>query len=324
MPGFRESLAKIFKRKKKSRKILDVEAKPLFDNFEVLSPLLDACPGSLKYNVRMKSTNQVKTLKIFRKVSMFEEEQIYLKRIRDEIFLSSNLDHRNILKPIDLCHAYELYYVITDGVYFDGRGMIDQGYVTPETCTGFISDLLSGLLFLKNKGIVHLNINLESIVMTSDGVLKLSNFDFAMRSHEATATPSYYLKKSDPFCSPEFVNDRLYIKDFNAQDIWGAGILIYSLLTGSVPWDYAENNDPNFRRYLQTLAFKHLGHQGASPFYRLLTSMLAPIPDRRISIDHCCVLFNHIILNQSDRIQEIQHYIPILYDEPSHFPEHLS
>jgi serine/threonine protein kinase len=94
-----------------------------------------------------------------------------------------------------------------------------------------IDGLLSGLAHLHARGIVHRDVKPENLLVTRDGRPVLIDYDLAMRTsdrdaHRTAAGTVAYL-------SPEQARGEPALP---ASDLYAAGVLLYRLLTGEVPF----------------------------------------------------------------------------------------
>ncbi|XP_076065454.1 uncharacterized protein LOC143039386 [Oratosquilla oratoria] len=117
----------------------------------------------------------------------------------------------------------------------DLQTLLDEDLVPYERdVIGFLRQLLEGLVFLHDHGIVHLDIKPQNLVLMGDFpdcAVKLCDFEIArlvMPGHEVReilGTPDYV--------APEIIH---YEPITTKTDMWSVGILTYVLLTGFLPF----------------------------------------------------------------------------------------
>lgn len=97
-------------------------------------------------------------------------------------------------------------------------------------------DLVQGLQYLHSFGIVHRDLKLENVMMTSDkenAVAKIVDFGLSKmigpdeKAKEPFGTLGY--------CAPEILNRQAYTSQC---DVWSLGCIVYGLLTGQLPFDH--------------------------------------------------------------------------------------
>ncbi|KAI0218987.1 hypothetical protein L0F63_002874, partial [Massospora cicadina] len=145
---------------------------PLLKHFRIVGPLHHAAPTSVVYNVVKLSTLQLNTARLFKKITSYESDADYRRRLRNEIMVATRLEHFNIMKLYDVCTHSDLHFVITDGGFYDGYGLL--GKQLPECEShALIWDLLEGLNYLHSVGIAHLDLKLENLAIHYEGTLKI-------------------------------------------------------------------------------------------------------------------------------------------------------
>lgn len=105
-----------------------------------------------------------------------------------------------------------------------------------------IKNILSGIMALHDSGFIHRDIDPSNIMLTTDGKIKLIDFGVARKisanssgdEHQLT-TAGHFIGKAN-YAAPE-----LAIGDLQHQnattDIYAIGILLYQIITGSLPFD---------------------------------------------------------------------------------------
>lgn len=118
--------------------------------------------------------------------------------------------------------------------YLDGitlqQLVADRGPIPPEEFIPKLYPLMMSIGRMHREKVFHLCIRPDTILLTTDGVLKLIEFDF---------TNSMFLKAGIPFVGvPGFTPLELYGKKYRPRsktDVYGLSATIYFCLTGSVP-----------------------------------------------------------------------------------------
>eukprot|EP00592_Proboscia_alata_P000261 CAMPEP_0194373432 /NCGR_PEP_ID=MMETSP0174-20130528/21867_1 /TAXON_ID=216777 /ORGANISM="Proboscia alata, Strain PI-D3" /LENGTH=942 /DNA_ID=CAMNT_0039152497 /DNA_START=230 /DNA_END=3058 /DNA_ORIENTATION=- len=115
-------------------------------------------------------------------------------------------------------------------------------------------NLLEIICFCHSKNIAHLDIKPKNLLLVNehDGTnIKLADFGFAKR---IMFPESLYLPCGTPYyVAPEIIQKKLYDQ---AADMWSAGILIYLLLFGSVPFT-AVTKTELYEKICEAQVFKH-------------------------------------------------------------------
>jgi len=99
-----------------------------------------------------------------------------------------------------------------------------------------LRDILRGLAFLHQNGVVHRDIKPANVLMSADGVCKLSDFGTCLVAKEQNSVDGMTLHGTPVFMSPEACRGETVS---SASDIWSLGVTAHKLLTGEFP--YARN-----------------------------------------------------------------------------------
>jgi serine/threonine protein kinase len=127
----------------------------------------------------------------------------------------------------------------------------------------YFQELVEGVGYLHSKGIAHLDIKLENLLLGQDYVLKITDFD---QSQALNETDLLY-KGSPSFRAPEVINGTC--KDFSAADMYSIGIILFIFSTGEFP--FLEKED----EYGCTLAHYDLFCENNQEFWELRTGKRA-------------------------------------------------
>mmetsp|Transcript_15932 Transcript_15932/g.13499 ORF Transcript_15932/g.13499 Transcript_15932/m.13499 type:complete len:106 (+) Transcript_15932:458-775(+) len=90
--------------------------------------------------------------------------------------------------------------------------------------------LISGLEYLHLNGVSHLDIKPENILIGEDYKVKITDFDMAYHENDKESRGF----GTHDYRAPELVNDK--VEDHQAADIYSMGILLFVLMTGSLPY----------------------------------------------------------------------------------------
>lgn len=94
-----------------------------------------------------------------------------------------------------------------------------------------MKQILEGLNYLHNNGIIHCDIKLENIFVCSDDTVKIIDFDLSRWIDK----PSIKCGGSYPYISPEALLKSMNLPITEKMDIWSLGILLYILVERKYP-----------------------------------------------------------------------------------------
>ena len=155
-----------------------------------------------------------------------------LRVITLEIDLLKNLDHPNIVKYRGFVKSAESLNIILEYCENGSLHSISKNFGKfPENLVGlYMSQVLHGLLYLHEQGVIHRDIKGANILTTKQGLVKLADFGVATRTttlHESSVVGTPY------WMAPEVIE---LSGATTASDIWSLGCTVIELLDGKPPY----------------------------------------------------------------------------------------
>jgi serine/threonine protein kinase len=148
-----------------------------------------------------------------------------------EIDLLKNLKHPNIVKYQGFVKSSENLYIILELCETGSLHSIckDFGKFPENLVALYMSQVLQGLLYLHEQGVIHRDIKGANILTTKDGLVKLADFGVATRSNvgESSVVGTPY------WMAPEVIE---LSGATTASDIWSLGCTTIELLDGKPPY----------------------------------------------------------------------------------------
>ncbi|KAG6817006.1 hypothetical protein H0H87_000902 [Tephrocybe sp. NHM501043] len=156
-----------------------------------------------------------------------------LGEIMSEIDLLKNLNHPNIVKYKGFVKTREFLYIILE---FCENGslhaIIKRFGKFPENLVAvYISQVLEGLVYLHDQGVIHRDIKGANILTNKDGTVKLA--DFGVASNTTTGVRDDAVVGSPYWMAPEVIEQS---GATTASDIWSVGCVVIELLEGHPPY----------------------------------------------------------------------------------------
>ncbi|KMU72375.1 serine/threonine-protein kinase 3 [Coccidioides immitis RMSCC 3703] len=174
-------------------------------------------------------TGETVAVKQIRLVDLPKSE---LRVIMQEIDLLKNLDHPNIVKYHGFVKSVETLNIILEYCENGSLHSISKNFGRfPENLVAlYMSQVLSGLLYLHEQGVIHRDIKGANILTTKQGLVKLADFGVASRTtglHESSVVGTPY------WMAPEVIE---LSGATTASDIWSLGSTVIELLEGKPPY----------------------------------------------------------------------------------------
>lgn len=167
-----------------------------------------------------------------KKVKLADLPKSELRAITLEIDLLKNLKHPNIVKYQGFVKSVEYLFIILEYCENGSLHTICKNFGKfPENLVGlYMSQVLHGLLYLHDQGVIHRDIKGANILTTKDGMVKLADFGVATKAtglHESSVVGTPY------WMAPEVIE---LSGATTASDIWSLGCTVIELLEGKPPY----------------------------------------------------------------------------------------
>lgn len=229
-------------------------------------------------------TGTCRAQKIIRK-NNFNYEEIKSGAILKETSILSRLDHPNVLKFYELLEDNYNYYIITElcegGSLRDRLKKLNQ---IPEIMViEIMKQVLDAAHYMHSQNLVHCDIKLENILLTSSASNNIKLADFGCSQFIESGKCLNDLCGSLLYLAPEVIKMNYTEK----ADIWSCGILALIMLTGAYP--YSGKNKQVIKEKIKSITTSELLEkisqfsQEAQDFVR---QMLETNPDKRITAEN--------------------------------------
>ncbi|HEX3275232.1 MAG TPA: serine/threonine-protein kinase [Gemmatimonadales bacterium] len=206
-----------------------------------------------------------------------------LARFKQEARAVARLSHPNIL-PIHFVRETEglLFYVMP---FCEGRTLTDilraEGALPPGRALALAEPILQALQHAHEHGLVHRDVKPDNILIESDSGRPLL-VDFGIAKDLAGAagqTQTGYIVGTPLYMSPE----QALGQEVDARaDIYGMGVVLYHMLTGSPPFEGADSQEIVTRHVHQPVPLATLSRDRVPPWLTaVVLRCLAKHPDDR-------------------------------------------
>ncbi|KAK5869159.1 hypothetical protein PBY51_010111 [Eleginops maclovinus] len=203
-----------------------------------------------------------------------------LQKLFREVRIMKTLNHPNIVKLFEVIETDKTLYLIME--YASGGEVFDylvaHGRMKEKEARAKFRQIVSAVHYCHLKNIVHRDLKAENLLLDADSNIKIADFGF---SNEFTAGSKLdTFCGSPPYAAPELFQGKKY--DGPEVDIWSLGVILYTLVSGSLPFD-GQN--------LKELRERVLRGKYRVPFYMstdcegILRRFLVLNPSKRCSLD---------------------------------------
>ena len=159
----------------------------------------------------------------------------FIRRFEREALSVSKLSHPNIVEVYDVGEENEQHYIVME--YIDGKTLKQLLYkrktLTTEEVIDIMTQLTDAIAHAHESYIIHRDIKPQNIMILDDGSIKVTDFGIAIAMNATQLTQTNSVMGSVHYIPPEQANGKSATVK---SDIYSIGIMMYELLTGSVPF----------------------------------------------------------------------------------------
>ncbi|HEX3510123.1 MAG TPA: Stk1 family PASTA domain-containing Ser/Thr kinase [Solirubrobacteraceae bacterium] len=165
----------------------------------------------------------------------FAEDTEFVERFRREASSAAALSHPNIVGIFDRGEWAGTYYIAME--YVAGRTLKsivrEGGAMEPAAAIDVVVQILRAARFAHKRGVIHRDLKPHNVILDEEGRARVTDFGIARAgASEMTLTGS--IMGTAQYLSPEQAQGLAVTV---AADVYSVGVILYELLTGSVPFE---------------------------------------------------------------------------------------
>ncbi len=178
--------------------------------------------------------NRYVAVKVLREEFTTDEE--FIKRFNAEAQSAARLIHPNIVSVYDVGQEYNIYYIVMELIQGKTLKQIIEkdGHLSWKWAVNIAIQIASALEMAHKNNIIHRDIKPHNIMITEDGVAKVTDFGIAKAVSNSTITAFGTTLGSVHYFSPEHARGGY---TDSKSDLYSLGVVMYEMVTGKVPFD---------------------------------------------------------------------------------------
>uniref|UniRef100_A0A7N6AEN7 non-specific serine/threonine protein kinase n=1 Tax=Anabas testudineus TaxID=64144 RepID=A0A7N6AEN7_ANATE len=218
-----------------------------------------------------------------------------------EVRIMKILNHPNIVKLFEVIETEKTLYLVME--YASGGEVFDylvaHGRMKEKEARAKFRQIVSAVQYCHQRRIVHRDLKAENLLLDADMNIKIADFGFSNEFTLGSKLDTFC--GSPPYAAPELFQGKKY--DGPEVDVWSLGVILYTLVSGSLPFD-GQN--------LKELRERVLRGKYRIPFYmstdceNLLKKLLVLNPVKRGSLEQ--IMKDHW-MNVGHEEEELKPYI---------------
>ena len=205
----------------------------LANRYEILEKIGNGGMATV-YKAKCHVLNRFVAIKILKEEFITDIE--FIKRFKSEAQTAASLTHPNIVSIYDVGNEGDVYYIVMELI--QGKTLkeiiVEDGKLSWKWSVNIAIQIASALETAHKNSLIHRDIKPHNIIITEDGMAKVTDFGIAKAVSNSTITAFGTTIGSVHYFSPEHAKGGATDAK---SDIYSLGIVMYEMLTGRVPFD---------------------------------------------------------------------------------------
>jgi serine/threonine protein kinase/Flp pilus assembly protein TadD len=201
--------------------------------YEILGVLGQGGMGAV-YKARDRELDRLIALKVIR--PELATDPAILQRFKQELILSRNITHKNVVRIYDLGEADGIRFISME--YVDGEDLRTilrrHGKFSPQEAIPVVEQVCRALDTAHAEGVIHRDLKPQNIMRDKHGRIVVMDFGLARSLGDSGLTQTGALVGTLEYMSPEQAMGSTLDQ---RSDIFSVGLIFYELLTGKAPYE---------------------------------------------------------------------------------------
>ncbi|CAG5098317.1 Oidioi.mRNA.OKI2018_I69.XSR.g15558.t2.cds [Oikopleura dioica] len=158
-----------------------------------------------------------------------------LSKLMREVRIMKMLHHPHVVQLFEVIETRETLHLVME--YANGGEVFDylvaHGKMKENEARVKFRQIVSAVQYMHQKRIVHRDLKAENLLLDSEMNIKIADFGFSNEFTPGTKLDTFC--GSPPYAAPELFQGKKY--DGPEVDVWSLGVILYTLVSGSLPFD---------------------------------------------------------------------------------------
>ncbi|GKU24803.1 Stk1 family PASTA domain-containing Ser/Thr kinase [Clostridium folliculivorans] len=207
--------------------------KVLGERYEILEKIGE---GGMSYVYKAKCHKLKRYVAVKVLKDSFTNNEEIIEKFKREATAIANLTNPNIVNILDVGTQDNIHYIVME--YVKGKNLKEiineHGKFPYESAISIASKVANALDCAHRNNIIHRDIKPQNILVTEEGIVKVTDFGIAKSTDSSTITYTNSVMGSAHYFSPEQAKGS-YIDC--RTDLYSLGVVLYEMVTGRVPFD---------------------------------------------------------------------------------------
>lgn len=202
------------------------------DRYEIIEKLGEGGMANV-YKAKCNILKRFISIKILKQE--FSDDEEFVCKFKDEATEVAKLSNNNIVGVYDVGSEKNIHYIVME--YIDGKTLKEfikeSEVLSLKNALDFSIQICNALMVAHEINLIHRDIKSQNILISNNGIIKVTDFGIAKSPDSATITNSGRILGSAYYISPEqakgtFVDGR--------TDIYSLGVVMYEMFVGRLPF----------------------------------------------------------------------------------------
>ncbi len=203
---------------------------PTIGKYQALDEIATGGQGAV-YRAFDKGSGRIVAVKVLH--SNLSRDVSYVARFQREASMIAAIKHPNVVEILELGQDQYNHFIVLEYLPTNLNSLIQGlGAMPPDRAVALGSAIADGLTAAHQREIVHRDIKPQNVLISADGVPKITDFGIARAENFETMTATGSMMGSPYYMAPEQATGRADVR----SDVYALGCVLYQLLTGQLPF----------------------------------------------------------------------------------------